>query len=151
MERGWSINSADWAELQAAVPSSRSWHSVLLTRAEGLMVPPRPGVYAICVPPPNATDGGADTVFKHLSTPLYIGRSTSSIKARFLDHCKTHDPDLREAKRCYSRVQLRFWFTELSAGEVPNAERCLIKCFWPPVNKIAGSTIKGTLKPAQDP
>ena len=144
MNKGWSINHLDWKALTQALPMESIWTSVLLTPNDQSMVPERPGVYAICVRPPNATESDQRTMFQSLASPLYVGRSESSIKARFLVHCKSNDPKLRMAKRCYH--ELRFWFVEMSPSTVKDVEAWLINCFGPPANKISG-TITGTIMP----
>lgn len=145
MDNGWSINPEDWRYLEQVILNYETWASVLLTPNDQSMVPEGPGVYAICAPPPNAVGQDGGTMFHSLASPLYIGRSESSIKARFLTHCRTPSPRLRMAKNCYRRVPLRFWFIELPVSAVRNAEAYLIRCFGPPVNRRAG-TITGAVK-----
>ena len=149
MNWGWSIERMDWDSLEEALNASGSWKSVLLTTTDQLMVPARPGVYAICAQPPNATGQDQTTMFPSLASPLYVGRSESNIQTRFLAHCRANDPELRRAKRCYDTVRLRFWFVELPVSDIRDAETWLIRCFGPPVNKRSG-TITGTLKPPID-
>ena len=146
MDKGWSINPEDWEALDRVLRRSETWNFVLLTPNDQSMVPEGPGVYAICAPPPNTTGLNRSTMFHSLASPLYIGRSESSIKSRFLAHCRTPDSQLRRAKNCYHRVQLSFWFIELPISAVKDAEAWLIRCFGPPVNKRVG-TITGTLRP----
>ena len=146
MDRGWSIESCDWEALERVLPSTEAWNSALLTMNDQALVPEGPGVYAICAPPPTVTRQDNSTLFDRLVSPLYIGRSESNIKSRFVSHCRTPDAELRRAKQCYHRVQLSFWFIELPVNTVKDAEAWLIKCFGPPVNKRAG-TIIGTIKP----
>ena len=146
MNRGWSLDHRDWEALKQALPQPETWNSVLLAKNDQSMVPEVPGVYAICAKPPNATGPDRSTMFHSLASPLYIGRSESNIKLRFLAHCRTSDPQLLRAKSCFHRVQLRFWFIKLPVNAVRNAEAWLIKCFSPPVNKRAG-TITGTFRP----
>lgn len=149
IDKGWSIDKADWEALEQALPRTVVWRDVLLTRNDESGVPARPGVYAICARPPNATGQGVHNIFQNLMTPLYIGRSESSIRRRFVNHCSRPAPKLATAKQCYANVQLRFWFAEMPAAEVKTAEALLIKCFGPPVNEKAG-TITGTVKPPVD-
>ncbi len=149
MNRGWSIERIDWEGLEQALSDSGSWSSVLLTTNDQLMVPTRPGVYAICAQPPSAVGPDQTTIFHNLASPLYVGRSESNIQSRFLAHCRADDPELRRAKRCYQTVSLRFWFVEVPANAIKDAEAWLIRCFGPPVNKRAG-TITGTLRPPID-
>ena len=137
MNRGWSIDRSDWKGLEEALKGKKNWSSVLLTPNEQVMVPTRPGVYAICAPPPNATGQDRSTVFHSLASPLYIGKSESNIQSRFMAHCRSDDPQLQRAKRCYRSVQLKFWFVELDVGEIRKAEAWLIRCFSPPVNRRA--------------
>ena len=150
MNRGWSIERLEWDSLEESLNSSGAWNSVLLTTNEQLMVPTRPGVYAICAQPPYAVGQNQATMFRSLASPLYVGRSESNIQSRFLAHCRADDPELRRAKRCYYTVPLLFWFVELPVSAVKDAEAWLIRCFGPPVNKRAG-TITGTLRPPIDP
>ena len=146
MDKGWSINGDDWEALERTLPSTETWNLALLTTNDQALVPEGPGVYAICAPPPTANRQDRSTLFDRLATPLYIGRSESNIKSRFLAHCRTTDAELRRAKQCYHRVQLNFWFMELPVNTVRDVEAWLIKCFGPPVNRRAG-TITGTIKP----
>lgn len=146
MDKGWSIDPKDWGALDQVLPRSGTWRYVLLTPSDEPMVPETPGIYAICAPPPNATGPNKNTMFHSLATPIYIGRSASNIKSRFRTHCRTPEPQLLKAKICYGNVELRFWFIALSVDTVKEAEARLIKCFGPPVNKIAG-TITGTFQP----
>ena len=145
MDNGWSINPEDWKSLDQVIRNYKTWTSVLLTPNDQSVVPAGPGVYAICAPPPNAGGQGGGTMFHSLASPLYIGSSESSIKARFLTHCRTPSSQLRRAKNCYHRVPLSFWFIELPVSVVREAEAQLIRCFGPPVNRRAG-TIPGTIK-----
>ena len=149
MNKGWSIERIDWDRLEESLSSSGAWSSVLLTPNDQLMVPARPGVYAICAQPPIAVAQDQSTLFRNLTSPLYVGRSESNIQSRFIAHCRANDPELRRAKRCYYTVSLRFWFAELPVSAIRDAEAWLIRCFGPPVNKRAG-TITGTLNPPID-
>ena len=146
MNRGWSIDQGDWNGLGEALKGTESWRFVLLTPNDREMVPAKPGVYAICAPPPIAVGKGRSSIFHSLGTPIYVGKSESSIQSRFLAHCRASDPQLLRARRCYYRVQLRFWFVELHVSVIRQAEAWLIRCFGPPVNKRA-ETITGTIGP----
>lgn len=145
MKKGWSIKMEDWNALKDVSLRSKTWTSVLLTINEQALVPESPGVYAICARPPVSTQQGPNSLFHHLSTPLYIGRSEHNIKSRFLHHCTSKNPQLHKAKLCYRAVQLKFWFVELPISNVKDAEAQLIKCFGPPVNQRDG-TITGRVK-----
>lgn len=145
MDKGWSLDPTTWEALNTAFPNGARWRSVLLTPNDQDMVPDLPGVYAICVRPPNAGNHQLSALFDKLATPVYVGRSETNIKRRFLAHCTTKDPKLRAAKHCYGG-HLHFWFAALPPDTVKTVEARLIACFGPPVNKIAG-TIKGTLRP----
>ena len=146
MDRGWSIKPEDWKALDQILPAMQRWQQVLLTPNDQSVVPATPGVYAICAQPPNAVGPSVHSMFHHVTSPIYIGRSESSIKSRFLVHCSSPDLRLRTAKRCYHQVPLQFWFIEVSANAVKDVEGWLIRCFGPPANKISGS-ISATLKP----
>lgn len=146
MDRGWSIKPEDWKALEQILSVLQGWQQVLLTPNDQVVVPATPGVYAICAQPPNAVGSPTHSIFHHMATPLYIGRSESSIKSRFLVHCNSPDSRLRTAKRCYHQVPLQFWFVEMPVNAVRNTEGWLIRCFGPPANKVAG-TISATLKP----
>lgn len=146
VDKGWSINPKAWDALEQALLKWKAWNSVLLTKNDQSLVPERPGVYAICAQPPYATGKNRKTLFHSLATPLYIGRSESSIRSRFRVHCQTPTQQLRRAKQCYDRVNLSFWFIELPVSTVKDTEARLIKCFGPPVNNRDG-TITGTIKP----
>ena len=148
MRKGWSIDPADWNGLNHAVSAASTWYSVLLTPTDQHMVPERPGIYAICVSPP-VTPSTSDTMFHHLASPIYVGRSRSSIRARFISHCNTQDPVWLQAKRCYQNVPLSFWFMELPSARVRDLEAHLIDCFGPPINRRR-ETISATLAPPVD-
>ena len=145
MDKGWSIDKEDWQALEKALLKAKIWKSVLLTTNDQSLVPETSGVYAICARPPIATKQERKTFFHCLASPLYIGRSESNIKLRFLEHCQNKNWQLRRAKQCFRTVKLNFWFVELPRNFVKDAEARLIKCFGPPVNKRAG-TIPGTIK-----
>ena len=149
IDKGWSIDRVDWEALEQALPRTVVWRDVLLTRNDESGVPARPGVYAICARPPNATEQYARTLFQSLMTPLYIGRSETNIRNRFIAHCSRPAARLERAKQCYADVALHFWFVEMPANAVKAAEASLIKCFGPPVNDRA-VTITGTLRPPVD-
>lgn len=149
IDKGWSIDRDDWEALEQALPGAVVWREVLLTRNDETGVPARPGVYAICAQPPNTTEPQVHAMFQRLMTPLYIGRSETSIKRRFIEHCSRPAARLERAKQCYADVALHFWFVEMPANAVKTAEALLIKCFGPPVNERAG-TITGTLRPPVD-
>lgn len=146
MNRGWSIDQRDWKGLGEALEGTESWRSVLLTPNDREMVPAKPGVYAICAPPPIAVGKVRSSIFRSLGTPLYIGKSESSIQSRFIAHCHSADPQLQRAKRCYQIAHLKFWFVELQVSLITEAEAWLIRCFGPPVNKRA-ETITGAIRP----
>ena len=144
MRKGWSIDPDEWSGLTQALQPTSTWNVVMLTPNEREMVPDAPGVYAICAPPPIGHDTSSRTMFSSLASPIYIGRSELSIRSRFLAHCKSDDPDLRVAKRCYNIGRLRFWFTELPTTPIRDVEWWLIRCFGPPVNRQDG-TIPGRI------
>lgn len=146
MMKGWSIDPDDWDVLEKVIPSSLAWKSVILTPIDQNMVPESPGVYAICAPPPNATIPNLNSVYNNLSIPIYIGRSETNLRSRFIKHCQTPDSLLQKAKICFQKVKLSFWFISLNSERVKDAEAQLITCFGPPVNKRAG-TITGIIKP----
>ena len=150
MRKGWSINAGDWNRLESELEASRKWHSVLLTPNDRQMVPDRPGVYVICVRPPVCLQPNQNTVFDKLSSPIYIGRSATSIRTRFLAHCTKPEPVLRTAKLCYKSVQIRFWYMELPPAHVKSIEAQLIECFGPPANLVSG-TIAGRIGAPEDP
>ena len=146
MEKGWSINQADWKDLEQVIPKNKAWSSVLLTSNEHVMVPETAGVYAICASPPVSTVTTTKSLFSSLASPIYVGRSETNIKNRFISHCQNPGSTLKLAKYCFGKVQLNFWFVPMSKETVRTAETLLIRCFGPPVNQISG-TITGTIKP----
>lgn len=150
MRKGWSIDTSDWSELEGALDAVSKWHSVLLTPNDRQMVPERPGVYVICVRPPVFVRADQATVFDRLSSPIYIGRSRSSIRSRFIAHCVRPEPVLRAAKHCYKSVQIRFWYVELLPEHVKEVEALLIRCFGPSANLVSG-TIPGRMGAPVDP
>ena len=144
MRKGWSIDPAHWSGLSHALQESSLWRSVLLTPNDRHMVPDRPGIYAICARPPIFLRTTYRTLFDSLASPIYIGRSESSILTRFLRHCNTKDHSLLRAKQCYDSAQLRFWFVEIPSASVRDAEGWLIDCFGPPANQRRGNIV-GTI------
>ena len=108
-----------------------------------MMVPARPGVYAICAQPPNAVGPDQSTIFHNLASPLYVGRSESSNSNKVYGTLQRRStPNFSEpsAVTAYCMLTaLRFWFVELPVSAIKDAEALLIRCFGPPVNKRAGT------------
>lgn len=146
MRRGWSIDPGEWRELAEIIGDQTRWKSVTLTTNDKHMVPERPGVYAICARPPVRVSTNDKNSFSEFACPVYFGRSETDIRSRFVAHCRSRDPDMYEAKRCFSRQRLRFWYVELPKDEVFDVEAALIKCFGPVTNK-RDESIKGKLGP----
>lgn len=149
MRKGWTIDPVHWEQLATLLGTRANWTSVILTTTASSMVPNRSGVYAICVRPPIATSPTHAAFFSELATPIYIGRSKSNIRDRFLKHCRSADLDLYGAKLCYSESILRFWFIELPRDHVHNVEAALIDCFGPSVNRRS-ETIEAQILPPVD-
>ena len=75
MNRGWSIERVDWEGLEQALSDCRLMElGAILTTNDQMMVPTRPGVYAICAPPPNAVGPGQNTIFHNLASSFVRGQ-----------------------------------------------------------------------------
>lgn len=147
MRKGWSIDLGEWQRLAELIGQRTRWQSVTLTTNDQHMVPTMPGVYAICARPTVGITTSDTASFGQLACPIYIGKSESNIRSRFIRHCRSRDPDLYQAKRCYSPQRLRFWYIQLPSEEVGAIEGALIDCFGPVTNKRT-EALKGKIGPA---
>ncbi len=148
MRKGWSIDREDWEQLHKVVPDEQDWKTVSLVLNERDMVPAVPGVYAICASGPLASRTPPRTLFNTCLTPLYIGRTESSLQNRFASHCSRPSQRLEQAQRCFCDGSLTFWYVPVQRRSIRNVEAWLIKCYGPPVNMRAETfRLEAKLKP----
>lgn len=136
MEYGWSVEESSWNKLEIFCDQHElNWKKKQFDRIHSDEIPPNPGVYTICVTPPEDLPLGKD-----LYTPIYIGKAEVSLQRRFNEHLSYTNPELRKARNIYVKGEnaLVFQFTELNKFYVPTLESILIECFGPTVNKVRG-------------
>ena len=143
MRYGWTFKKQDWNNLLEAI-SGTYWSSTKLDTLYQDDVPEGPGVYLICLK--LRTINFKIYPFKDLYQIIYVGRSKSSVRNRFLRHCSRPERGVREAKECFGD-NLEYWYTEINSDQVRELEAHLIRCFGPPANlrqeSIPGRTTEG--------
>lgn len=141
--RGWSLDPNNWLALRTFLEgSSITWNRTVLAHAHRHSVPARPGVYAIEFPAPIQLGASGTVAFPPIRTPVYVGKSTTSIRVRFLSHT-SDDPQDRIAKarawpECSIGPRAFIWAELQDARSIDTLESLLIDCFNPPCNKIGG-------------
>jgi hypothetical protein len=138
---GWSLNIVRWRELQVVLPALE-WTTLPFDILSANRVPEAPGVYMITGAPPLFR------VAPHISfeQPLYVGKSETSIRARFRAHTSGRaQPGVRELRQLYDDARhpaLAFRLLALDASLVAQTESLLIECYGPPGNRQRGLVIK---------
>lgn len=141
--RGWSLDPSNWLALRALLEtSSLTWNRAVLAHAHRLSVPARPGVYAIEFPAPIQLGASSTATYPPIRVPVYIGKSTTSVRMRFLSHT-SDDPQDRIAKarawpECSIGPRAFIWAELDDVRAIDTLESLLIACFNPPCNKIGG-------------
>jgi len=143
LRRGWSLNIQDWREL-AVLLTGTKWNSVPFDETARVLVPQKPGVYMIVAKSPVIRLDH----FNSLRTPLYIGRSKSSLRTRFSQHIKIPQERVRSIHEFCPLIAVQFLFTLVSRSEVCTLESLLIDCYGPSANIIRGKARLGTPIPA---
>jgi hypothetical protein len=144
--RGWSLDPNKWLALRAFLDgSSLSWNRTVLSHAHRLSVPAKPGVYAIEFPAPIQLGASGSSTLPPIRAPVYIGKSTTSIRVRFLSHT-SDDPQDRIAKarewpECSVGPRAFIWAELHDTRAIDTLESLLIDCFNPPCNKIGGARL----------
>ena len=79
---------------------------------------------------------GLNNPLKKIWAPLYVGKSDTSIRVRFRNHCNNPAELMQKARRCFADAGLEFWWVELDPINIREIENALITAFGPPVNKV---------------
>ena len=144
MQNGWTLEKEKWNCLLSVVTGTR-WLKTRLVSHEQDSVPPRRGVYAICVK--LKTLNFTQDPFKALYEIIYVGKS-KSLRRRFKEHCDHAQRGVEMAKKCFGD-NLEYWYTEVDLDCIDQLETRLIGCFGPPANRISGIGGRlGTPRPA---
>lgn len=132
---GWSLERTDWSDARPLLSELR-WRRVWLRVPDCDSVPVTSGIYAICTPAMREGDGLAGRLYN----VLYVGQAIS-LRNRFLQHSRNPARELRRALSCFD--YLDYWFCEVDAILLNQAERRLISVFGPSVNIQGG--IRGVI------
>src|SRR5262245_9721589 len=132
MRYGWTLERLEWDRL-IKVANGTSWFHVRLAPLYRDSAPENAGVYAICARIPFLTQ----RPFEVLYNVIYIGKDGSSLRRRFLEHCRVPKQEIAQAKQCFSD-NLDYWYTAVDSNYIDNLEACLIECLGPTANLIRG-------------
>ena len=141
MRRGWSLESSAWEDLRSVL-GAVEWSSVRLRTLDRDSVPQSPGIYLMVAKPTR----DFSPKLSQLMGVVYVGIDRSSLRRRFLEHCRKPKPEIQQAVYCFG--ELEYWFATIEHTEFPSIERQFTECFGPPANLQAG-TVTGTSLSAQ--
>ena len=130
MRNGWTLEKQNWEDLLKVISDTHWSHTKLDTLYQN-KVPERPGVYAICLK--LKTMDFNQRPFRDLYEVIYVGRSETSVRSRFVKHSSSPVRGVRDAKECFGD-NLEYWYTEVNRDQVRELEARLIQCFGPPAN-----------------
>jgi len=144
--RAWSLEERPWRTLRELISSADlQWKRTILAAGHAIDVPMRSGVYAIDFPAPVQLCDEDSAGIPKIRAPIYIGRSSTSLRARFIQHTGPIAQDLILAAcrwRSPQGLPRVFIWAEVGNGELLiELESCLIECFGPPCNKIGGARL----------
>ena len=131
MRHGWTLEKQNWDDLLEVI-SRTYWSNTKLDQSYQHNVPDSPGVYAICLK--LRTMNFNQCPFKDLYEIIYIGKSDTSVRDRFLKHCRSPVRGVKKAKQCFGD-RLEYWHTIVMPNQVSELEARLIECFGPPANR----------------
>lgn len=129
MRYGWTLDRYEWTEFYQYL-SRKKWQQTLLDSIYKDSVPICAGVYMICVKIPDVSLNP----FQKMYNVVYVGKSTTSLRSRFLKHCKPDNEELSKAKKCFKN-KFDYWFLIDDSKNVHNLEAILIQCFGPIANR----------------
>ena len=138
MRHGWTLEKDKWDDLCSVIPD-RKWVETRLDPLYQDVVPPEPGVYAICATAPISDS----ELSSHLYNVVYVGQDGCSLRRRFLEHCRRPKRDVLAVKHCFGWL-LDYWFVVLDSSDTDRFEAAMIDCFGPCGNRIRGR-IKATV------
>lgn len=147
MEHGWALDRTVWdTYVSRARENALHWKKTRLELTHRDLVPPQPGIYAICTTVPHHEEV-AESFPNQLYNVMYVGKA-DVLRRRFLQHCKTPSLHLQRASRCFGPT-LDYWYAETGTELNSLLESLLISCFRPVVNLKKGiSTINATIRDA---
>ena len=141
MEHGWTLEKQKWDHLLSVI-SGTYWSKTRLNPLYRESIPESPGVYAICVK--FRTPHFNQSLFKDLYNIIYVGESTTSLRRRFLEHCRDPKDEIERARDCFGD-NFEYWHT-INSNRIDELQTYLIECFGPPANLIGGRIIRGEIK-----
>lgn len=143
MRKGWTLEKQNWQELLTVV-SGTHWKRTKLNTLYQNSVPAKPGVYAICLK--LDTMEFSQRPFKDIFEIIYVGRSETSVRSRFVVHSNRPLRGVKDAKECFGD-NLEYWYTEVDREKVKELEARIIQCFGPPANQKEESIPARTTEP----
>ena len=143
MRNGWTLEKQNWDDLLIVLTGTK-WSRTKLDTLYKNRIPNRPGVYAICLN--LGAMGFTQRPFKDIYEVIYVGRSESSVRTRFVSHCNKPVRGVREAKECFGN-NLEYWYTEVDQDKIREIEARIIQCFGPPANLKEESIPARTTEP----
>jgi len=134
LRNGWSLDISDWRYL-AEMLARKRWDKVPFDKSAQVQVPSLPGVYLIVAQSPCLTIPPCNS----FSTPLYAGKSGTSVKNRFTHHIKSPEVRVKLIHELMPSANIWFYFTLTDKSKVSALESILIECYGPSANVIKGS------------
>ena len=135
IDYGWRLDRDAWECLQAVL-AELNWFDLPFERLNAPSVPEQSGVYIICGRPPIIMGRLCEVFF----SVIYVGKSETSIRSRFIVHCDNPDEGIKRAKRCYAHsvTRLRYYYAVAPQEKVAEVESRLIECFGLSANRQSG-------------
>lgn len=136
---GWSLSEADWRRL-ARLLDEVEWRITQLRSLNQDDVPSTAGVYILMTDSQRVSD--QYRLPKGIANVLYVGRSTTSLRKRFLDHASDSpdNPLIKISRRTFG--ELRYAYARAPGNDsntqkrwVRDAESALISVLSPPANR----------------
>jgi hypothetical protein len=129
MRYGWSLDPADWQNLQILM-SETKWSRVYLERQYKDKVPNKSGVYIISGR--TTSLGNMGEAINSFNNAVYVGQSVN-LKNRFQDHITGYGSVVK-AKITFRRLD--YWWTELAREDLIKFEQALVNALGPSANEV---------------
>jgi excinuclease UvrABC nuclease subunit len=129
MRYGWSLDPADWQNLQFLM-SETKWSRVYLERQYKDKVPNKSGVYIISGR--TTSLGNMGEAINSFNNAVYVGQSVN-LKNRFQDHITGYGSVVK-AKITFRRLD--YWWTELAREDLIKFEQALVNALGPSANEV---------------
>lgn len=129
MRYGWSLDPADWQNLQFLM-SEIKWSRVYLERQYKDKVPNKSGVYIISGR--TTSLGNMGEAINSFNNAVYVGQSVN-LKNRFQDHITGYGSVVK-AKITFRRLD--YWWTELAREDLIKFEQALVNALGPSANEV---------------